>query len=167
MSIHETCNKLSPVLFVRCFFNPALERSVHIYCDFRDVCKLKLEIFHDEVLVVEKGSSNLTNLVAARRLNLLSWAIMRSLHYFLNKVKLAGGYHVTYTRYVVEHPPDMFIPDLLLIHPCHCHSQNMLQWRKTSSLFDRAYFIDHVSHPHRGRFIGITQKSRYLLQISR
>jgi hypothetical protein len=34
----------------------------------------------------------------------------------------------------------------------------MLRWRKTSSLLDRAFLIDHVSHPHRRRFIGIAQK---------
>jgi len=118
-SVRETCNKLIPVLFMGCFFNPALERSVRINCDFQDIHNLNLDIFHDEVLVVEKGSSDLTNLVAAHRQHLLGWAIMRFLHYLPNEVKLVGGYHITYTKYVVEHPPDMFIPDSLLFHPHH------------------------------------------------
>jgi hypothetical protein len=43
----------------------------------------------------------------------------------------------------------------------------MLRWRKTSSLFERVFRIDHVSHPHRSRFIRIARNKRYLLQISR
>jgi hypothetical protein len=44
---------------------------------------------------------------------------MRSLHYLSNEVKLLGGNHITYLRYVIEHPSDMFIPDLLFFYLCH------------------------------------------------
>ncbi len=119
MSVHETRNKLIPILFMGCFFNPALERSELINCDFRDVHKQELEVLHNKIFVVEKGSSNLTGLVTAGRQHLLGWVIMRSSHYLPNEVKLVGGYHITYTRYVVKHPPDMLIPDSLLFHLCH------------------------------------------------
>jgi len=107
--------------------------------------------------------------LAALHQHLLGCAIVRSLYYLPNEVKLAGGYHITYTRYVVKHPPDMLIPALLLFHLCHWHLQihHMLQCRKTSNLLDRAFLINHVSHPHRRSFMGLTQKRRYLVQISR
>jgi hypothetical protein len=43
----------------------------------------------------------------------------------------------------------------------------MLQWRKTLSLLDMAFLVDHISHPHSSRCIGIAQKNKHLLQISR
>jgi hypothetical protein len=118
MSVRETRNKLIPILFVGCFFNPALERSECINCDFRDVHKQELEIFYNKIFVVEKESSNSTGLVTARRQHLLGWRIVRSSHYLPNEVKLADGYHITYTRYVVKHQPDVLIPNLLLFHLC-------------------------------------------------
>jgi hypothetical protein len=45
--------------------------------------------------------------------------------------------------------------------------RQMLQCRKTSSLLERAFLIDRVLHPHKSRFMGIAQKRRYLLQMSR
>jgi hypothetical protein len=119
MSVRETSNKLIPILFVGCFFNPALERSERINCDFREVRKQELEILHNRIFVVEKGSSDSTSLVTACRQHLLGWEIVRFSHYLPNEVKLAGGYQITYTRYVVKHPPDVLIPDLLFFHLCH------------------------------------------------
>jgi hypothetical protein len=119
MSVRETRNKLIPILFMGCLFNPALERSERINCDFWDVCKQELEILHNKILVAEKGTSDSTSLVTARHQHLLGWVIVWSLHYLPNEVKLAGSYHITYTRYVIKHPPDVLIPDLLLFHLCH------------------------------------------------
>jgi hypothetical protein len=45
--------------------------------------------------------------------------------------------------------------------------RQMFRCRKTSSLLKRAFLIDQVSHPHRSKFMGIAQKSKYLLQMSR
>jgi hypothetical protein len=80
MSVRETCNKLIPILFMGCFFNQALERSECINCDFRDVHKQELEVLHNKIFVVEKGSSDLTSLVTACHQHLLGWVIVRSSH---------------------------------------------------------------------------------------
>jgi len=43
----------------------------------------------------------------------------------------------------------------------------ILQWKNSLSLFKRAFYIDHFSHPCRNKFIGIARNRRYLLQISK
>ncbi len=73
MSIHETLNKLIPVLFVGGFFNPALERFKCINCDLRGIRKQELEVLHNKILVVEKGSSDLPNLVTVLEVLLPTW----------------------------------------------------------------------------------------------
>jgi hypothetical protein len=47
---------------------------------------------------------------------------------------------------------------MLMVRMCQ-----MLRCRKTSSLLSRLCRSDHVSQPHSSRFIGIAQKSGYLL----
>jgi hypothetical protein len=45
--------------------------------------------------------------------------------------------------------------------------RRMLRWRNTSSLSICDFRSDQVSAPHKSRFIGIAQKRRYLLYMSR
>ena len=169
VSVREARNKLIPVLFVGCFLNPTFERAKRVNCDLWDIHKQKLEVLHNKIFVVEERSSSPSNLVATRCQHLLGWAVMRSLHYLSNEVELSGGNHITYSRYVIEHLSEcsflicssfIFVTDTHRIH-------RMLRWRKTSSLLDMAFLINHVSHAHNSRFIGTTQKSKYLLHISR
>jgi hypothetical protein len=119
VSIREACDKLIPVLFVGCFFNPTFERAERVNCDLGDIHKQKLEVLHDKIFVVKEWSSNPSNLVATRCQHLLGWAVMRSSHYLSNEVKLSGGNHITYSGYVIEHPSDVFISDLLFFHFCY------------------------------------------------
>ena len=115
MSVRETCNKSIPILFVGCFFNPAFERSKCVDCDLWDIRKQESEVLHDKILFVEKGSSGLPNLVAARCQHLLGWAVVRSSHYLSNDVELLDSYHMTHTRYVIKHLSDV----LISFHLCH------------------------------------------------
>ena len=119
MPIREACDKLIPVLFMGCFLNPTFERAKRVNCDLGDIRKQKLEVLHDKIFVVEEWSSNPLNLVTTCCQHLLGWAVMRSLHYLSNEVELSGGNHITYSRYVVEHPSDVFISDSLFFHFCH------------------------------------------------
>ena len=56
-------------------------------------------------------------------------------------------------------------PNDLLLHTCHVDGNNAPDTLMQEDLefVEHAYRSDHVSHPHSTRFIGITQKRRFLL----
>ena len=76
MSVREARDKLIPVLFVGCFFNPTFERAECVNCDLRDIRKQKLEGLQDKIFVGEKRSSNPSNVVATCCQHLLGWEVM-------------------------------------------------------------------------------------------
>jgi hypothetical protein len=165
LSVSEACNEVVPVFFIKGFVNPVLEGAIIINGDFRDVREKKTKSFDDVILVVKEGVAYTTNIVAARSHLLLGWTVVWPTHCSPKKIKLASSNHVANARDVV----------LLTCLLCRCSSftqnidmqsiRQIFRWRNTSSLFERAFRIDQVSHPHKSRFMGIARMSKYLLHM--
>ena len=109
MAVGQAIEEIVPIFFVKAFIDPVLERSIVINSHSRDIRKKEAQILHDKVFVVEKGTSDSTNIIATRSHHLLGRAIMRATHCFPKKIKLTSGNHVTDARNVIKHPPPMFI----------------------------------------------------------
>ena len=107
--VGQAIEEIVPIFFVKGFIDPVLEGTIVINSHFRDIRKKEAKILYDKIFVVKKGTSDTTNIVAARSHHLLGWAIVRTTHCFSKKIKLASGNHVTDAGNVVEHPPHMFV----------------------------------------------------------
>ena len=109
MAVGQAIEEIVPIFFVKGFIDPVVERSIVINSHFRDIRKKEAKILQDKIFVVKEGTSDTTNIVAARSHHLLGRAIMRATHCFPKKIKLASGNHVTDAGNVIKHPPYMFI----------------------------------------------------------
>ncbi len=98
---------------------PVLVGTVVIDGDFRYVGKKNTQILHDVVLVVEEGTSDLTDIVAACCYRLLSRTVVWTAYCLAQEVKLTCSNHVPYAGYVVEHPPHVFIVQLFHLDTEH------------------------------------------------
>jgi hypothetical protein len=86
-----------------------LEGAVVIDGDFRYVGKEKAEVLHNAVLVVEDGTSNSVDIVAACCQHLLSRMAVWSMYCLAQEVELMRSYHVSDSEYVIEHFPHIFV----------------------------------------------------------
>ena len=126
LSISEAVDKFVPVLLVRCFPNPALERAVVVDSDFWYIGKEETQVSHNEVFVVEERMSYSSSVVAVCSQHLLCWPVKWTTYCLPDKVELMGGDHIGHKMYVVKHSPDMFVLNAILTHFCHPHSKNSL-----------------------------------------
>ncbi len=107
--VKKTCNQVVPVFFIQGFTYPMLEGAVVIDGDFRYSGKEKVEVLHNVVFVVEDGTSNLADIVAARCQHLLSRMVLRSTCRLAEEVELMCSNHVFNLGYVIEHFTHMFV----------------------------------------------------------
>jgi hypothetical protein len=86
-----------------------LEGAVVVDGDFRYVGKEKGEVLHNVVLVVQEGTSNSADIVAAHYQHLLSRTVVWSMYCLAQEVELTCSNHVSDLGYVIEHFPHMFV----------------------------------------------------------
>ncbi len=96
--------------------DPILEGAVVVDSNFRDVSKEKGKILDNIILVVKEGATNSANIITACSQYLLGRAVVWPAYCFSKKVELMGSNHVTHTRYVINHSPDMCIVYLLFLY---------------------------------------------------
>jgi hypothetical protein len=83
-----------------------------------------LEVLHNDVFVVEIGTSTLAFMLAAGCEHSTSWGVMWSLYYFANKSKSSVSNHVSNTWNVVEHLANLLISDMAFLNFCYGDVEN-------------------------------------------
>ncbi len=71
---------------------------------------------HDDVFVVEIGSSAFALVLTASCEHPTSWRVMRTSYYFTKESKLSGGNHVDNTWNVLKHLTNLLIADVVLLN---------------------------------------------------
>ena len=75
-----------------------------------------MEVLHNDVFVVEIGTSGFAFVLTAGCEHPTSWRVMWTLYYFAKEAELSGGNHVYDTWYVVEHLANLLIVDVVFLN---------------------------------------------------
>ncbi len=69
--------------------------------------------------IVEEGTPDTTDIVAACSHHLLGWAIVRTVHGLAKEIKLTSSNHVANSWDVIKHPSHVFIVEMLFLDSKH------------------------------------------------
>jgi hypothetical protein len=75
-----------------------------------------LEVFQDDIFVVEIEMSAFVLVLKASCEHPMSWRVMQTSYYFTKKSKLSGGNHVDNTWNVIKHLTKLLIADVVFLN---------------------------------------------------
>ncbi len=115
LAVREACNEVVPVCFIKSFIDPVFEGAILVNGDFGNIGKEEAKIRYNEIFIVEEGTPDTTDIVAACSHHLLGWAIVRTAHGLAKEIKLTSSNHVANSWDVIKHPSHVFIVEMLFL----------------------------------------------------